>query len=125
MLQHPLLIKRTNFFANFVETAVRMPQSKGFSNGVRQADIQGFFAELGYAEALKIPFEKRNDGLFVTQYADKDTSEFYRRLGFASAISLPYKIEDGALIVFGLICQESSEAGYHVAYSIERDDIPF
>ena len=126
MSQHPLLIKRESFYTRFVETVVKMPKSKGFPSGVYQTDINSFFAKLGYAEAVVIPFERRTDGLFVTDYVDACTKEFYRRIGFASATPLPYKVEDGALVVFGLICQESQDAGYHVAYSImDRDDIPF
>lgn len=125
MIKHPLLIGRRNFLADCVETIVMIPRENGFPYEIHQLDIDCFFAELGYGEALEMPLSREENGLFVRVKPSFDAEEFYGGVGFASASPLPYKIEDGALVVLSVLCPESRKAGYREAESVERDDIPF
>lgn len=125
MIKHPLLIKHKNFLANFIEKIVRIPRENGFPSEIHQLDIDCFFADLGYAEAVSMPLRRREDGLFVYIHPDWEVMKFYKDAGFACPSPLPFKIENGALIVSGCLSSESKIAGWAEAISIERDDIPF
>ncbi len=125
MLKHPLLIKRKNFLEDFIETIVMIPRDNGFPREIYQLDIDCFFAELGYAEAVSMPLRAQEDGLYVYIHPNSESMKCYEEAGFACPSPLPFKIEDGALVVLGCLSAESEKAGYAGAESIERDDIPF
>lgn len=126
MIKHPLLIKQKNFIEDRIETIVQIPRENGFNRGIHQLDIDCFFADLGYAEALPVPIIRNDEeGLVVYINGYKEIVESYKEFGFMSPDPLPYKIEDGALIVLDCLSFECKKAGYAEALSVDRDEIPF
>lgn len=125
VVKHPLLIKHKNSLNDFMETRVEIPRENGFPYGIHQSDIDCFFAELGYAEAMPMPLRMTKEGLLVYVNPSYGAENFYKEVGFATPSLLPYKVKNGGLVVLSCLSYECMQAGYAQAESVERDDVPF
>ena len=106
---------------------VRIPSSSAFTTEISQADVDNFFASLGYADALPLPYCRENDGLFVILNPSNPLGgNLYRDGGFETAQRIPYLVLADNTIQVDRVCEEAAKAGYGEAVCIIKDDsIPF
>lgn len=104
---------------------VCIPYSSAFTTGISQADVDNFFTSFGYADALPLPYCRKNDGLFVILNPSNPAGgNLYSEAGFETAQRIPYILADNTIQV-DRVCNAAKKAGYAEAQCIALSDIPF
>lgn len=106
---------------------VCIPSACAFTTGISQSDVDNFFASFGYANALPLPYDRKNDGLFVIlNPSNPPGGNLYREAGFETSRTLPYLVLADNTIQVDRVYPEAAKAGYSEAvYIIKDDSIPF
>ncbi len=125
---NPLLLKVSEKFEQDRTTYVHTPWYSSFNSKCSQQDVDNFFAELGYAEAIPLPYEYKEDGLYVSFFrllAVKvlfDKGSIYENAGFFEAIDLPYEVTSEGLFVSSKLTTSAKNAGYDFAEILQKEN---